>query len=223
MIKNILLSLIIFLKPAEISENNDSNYLVNHEKIYPLAPSGLKQSYYSSVIIFSATEDEILGSGSGNYFSLNREKFILTAAHVVNNSEKIFIGEKNTNIVEADITYIDEKSDIAILKPKEELLCTKAVRFKTKKRNYIGEEIYHTGHPDGETWHVSNGMLSSTQGSTIIGNTFAWPGSSGSVVFDKSGNVIGIISAIKISAPLGLPDMVEHIVLISNINNILMD
>ncbi len=221
MIKNILLSLIVFAKPADIEKDNDVNYTVNEEKMYPLAPSGLKRSYYSSVVVFSTSEEQVLGSGSGNYFSLKNEKFILTAAHVVLEGSNVYIGEKNTNIVEAEITYIDTENDIAILKTKEPLTSTKAVRFKTKKTNYIGETIYHTGHPDGETWHISRGMLSSTAGKTIIGNTFAWPGSSGSVVFDKSGNVIGIISAIKISAPMGIPDMVEHIVLISSINNIL--
>jgi S1-C subfamily serine protease len=218
MIKNIFLALVLFASPS--SHNNDEFYL-KEEKIYPLAASGLKRSYLSSVVVFSASEDEILGSGSGNYFSFKKERFILTAAHVVQDSEKIFIGERNTNIVEAEILFIDKDSDIAMLRTKESLTSTKAVRFQTKRQQYIGESIYHTGHPDGETWHVSKGMLSSTQGSTIIGNTFAWPGSSGSVVFDKSGNVIGVISAIKISSPLGLPDMVEHIVLISNINNIL--
>jgi len=223
MIKNILLSLIVFAKPASIEKDNDLNYTVNEEKMYPFAPSGLKRSYYSSVVIFSTSEEATLGSGSGNYFHLKGNMFILTAAHVVSGGSKVFIGEKDTNIVEAEVTYIDIENDIAILKPKEKLTCTKAVKFKTKNTNYIGEKIYHTGHPDGETWHISSGMLSSTAGTTIVGNTFAWPGSSGSVVFDKSGNVIGIISAIKISAPMGIPDMVEHIVLISNINNLLID
>ena len=38
MIKNILLSLIIFTKPTSIEKDNDLNYTVNEEKMYPFAP-----------------------------------------------------------------------------------------------------------------------------------------------------------------------------------------
>ena len=48
-------------------------------------------------------------------------------------------------------------------------------------------------------------------------NTFAWPGSSGSVLFDESGRVLGVISAIRVDGPFGIPDMIEHIVLGGNI------
>ena len=54
-------------------------------------------------------------------------------------------------------------------------------------------------------------------------NTFAWPGSSGSVVFDDTGRVVGVISSIRVDGPYGLPDMVEHIVLAGNIKTINQD
>ena len=41
------------------------------------------------------------------------------------------------------------------------------------------------------------------------------------LIFSKLSILISTFSAIKISAPMGIPDMVEHIVLISSINNIL--
>lgn len=224
MIKNILISLLLFAKPS----NNDGFYFSNNEssfenEIYPYAPKGLKQSYRSSVVVFSTDEEEILGSGSGNYFQYNGKRFIVTAAHVVDNSGNIYVGEKNIDVVKAKVVYIDKETDVAVLKTEEHLKGTKAIKFKQSKKTFIGEPTYHTGHPDGESWHLSDGIVTKIGYDFIILNTFAWPGSSGSVVFNSQGEAIGVISAIKISAPLGLPDMIEHIVIISNINNIDID
>ena len=221
MVKNLLISLLLFIKPAENTDHvlKDNNSAFEDE-IYPFAPRGLKQSYRSSVVVFSTNDEEVLGSGSGNYFRYKDKSFIVTAAHVIDNEGTIYIGEKNIEVVEATVAYIDKEKDIAIIFPNEKLKSTKAIKFKPSKKSYIGEPTYHTGHPDGESWHLSDGLVSKVGSNFLILNTFAWPGSSGSVVFNKSGEIIGIISAIKISSPMGIPDMIEHIVIISSINNI---
>lgn len=221
MVKNFLISLLLLIKPADHQAaevtNNQSAF---EDEIYPFAPKGLKQSYRSSVVVFSTKEEEILGSGSGNYFKYKDKNFIVTAAHVIDNEGTIYIGEKNIDVVKATVVYVDKEKDVAVIQPDEKLKSTKAIKFKPIKKVYIGESTYHTGHPDGESWHLSDGLVSKIGSDFLILNTFAWPGSSGSVVFNKSGEVIGTISAIKISSPMGVPDMIEHIVIISNINNL---
>lgn len=221
MVKNLLISLLLLIKPADNQTTEVSNNVSEFEdEIYPLAPKGLKQSYRSSVVVFSTKEEEILGSGSGNYFRYKNKSFIVTAAHVIDNEGTIYIGEKNIDVVKATIVYVDKERDIAIIQPNEKLKSTKAIRFKPSKKTYIGEPTYHTGHPDGESWHLSDGLVSKIGSDFSILNTFAWPGSSGSVVFNRAGDAIGIISAIKISSPMGIPDMIEHIVIVSNIGNL---
>ena len=221
MVKNLLISLLLLIKPADHQTaaiiDNTSEF---EDEIYPLAPKGLKESYRSSVVVFSTKEEEILGSGSGNYFRYKNKNFIVTAAHVIDNEGIIYVGEKNIDVVKATVIYVDKEMDIAIIQPNEKLKSTKAIRFKPNKKTYIGEPTYHTGHPDGESWHLSDGLVSKVGSSFLILNTFAWPGSSGSVVFNRAGDAIGVISAIKISSPMGFPDMIEHIVIISNINNL---
>ena len=81
----------------------------------------------------------------------------------------------------------------------------------------MGEKVYHCGHPAREGWHISEGLLTGTHNDVLMINTFAWPGSSGSVLFDESGRVLGVLSAIRVDAPFGLPSMIEHIVLAGNI------
>ena len=77
--------------------------------------------------------------------------------------------------------------------------------------------MFHCGHPAREGWHISEGLLTGTHNDVLLVNTFAWPGSSGSVIFDESGRVLGVLSAIRVGAPFGFPSLIEHIVLASNI------
>ena len=81
----------------------------------------------------------------------------------------------------------------------------------------MGEKTYHCGHPAREGWHLSEGLLTGTHTDTLMVNTFVWPGSSGSVLFDEGGRVLGVVTALRIDAPLGIPTMVEHLVLATNI------
>jgi S1-C subfamily serine protease len=157
------------------------------------------------------------GTGSGNYFKLGKHRFIITAAHVVDGQEEILIIEKGFAMTSATPIYVDTNSDIAILIPKERLKYTKAISFRRDINNQMGEKTYHCGHPAREAWHISEGLLTGTHNDVLLLNTFAWPGSSGSVVFDESGRVIGVISALRVGGPFGLPTMIEHIVLASNI------
>ena len=183
----------------------------------PYAPRGLKSAYLSSVVVQAWENGIPQGSGSGNYFKLGRDRFIITAAHVVDGNNEIMILERGYRLTPAKVVYSDKESDIAILIPVEKLRHTKALPFRRDISNQIGEKVYHCGHPAREGWHISEGLLTGTHTDTLLVNTFAWPGSSGSVIFDQSGRVLGVLSAIRVATPFGFPDMIEHIVLASNI------
>ena len=173
MVKNLLISLMLFANPSDSQHETEENTSSFEDELYPFAPKGLKQSYRSSVVVFSTSEEEVLGSGSGNYFRYKNKKFIVTAAHVVDNEGTIYIGEKNIDVVKANLVYIDKEKDIAIIQPEEKLKGTKAIRFSPSRKTYIGEKTYHTGHPDGESWHLSDGLVSKVGSDFLILNTFA--------------------------------------------------
>ncbi len=220
MIRGLLFLLMTCTPPANAHLNinlepeYDDSYTA---EVDPYSPRGLKVSYLSSVVVQALDDGLSLGSGSGNYFRLGKHRFIITAAHVVETSNEILIIEKGFNITEATVVYSDPHSDIAILMPKEKLKYTKPIRFRRDINNQMGEKIYHCGHPAQEGWHISEGILTGTHNDVLMLNTFAWPGSSGSVVFDETGRVIGVVSALRVGAPFGLPAMIEHIVMASNI------
>jgi S1-C subfamily serine protease len=220
MIKGLLFLILLCTPPAnahlniDLSPEYDDSYAAEMD---PYAPRGLKVAYSSSVIVQVFEEGVPLGTGSGNYFRLGKHRFIITASHVIEGEGEILIMEKGFVMTEATVVYADPYSDIAILIPKEKLKYTKAIPFRRDITNQIGEKVYHCGHPARESFHISEGLLTGTNNDTLLVNTFAWPGSSGSVLFDENGRVIGTLSAIRIDGPFGIPSMVEHIVLASNI------
>ena len=181
------------------------------------APRGLKLAYLSSVSVQIFDEGIAKGSGSGNYFRLGKHRFIITAAHVVDGHKEIMVLEKGYSQTTAKVVYLDVETDIAIIIPSKKLKYTKAIPFRRDISNQMGEKTYHCGHPAREGWHISEGLLTGTHGDVLMINTFAWPGSSGSVVFDEAGRVLGVLSAIRVDAPFGIPTLVEHIVLAANI------
>lgn len=198
----------------DLTPEYDDSYAAELE---PYAPRGLKVSYLSSVAIEISNDGGYDGSGSGNYFRLGKHRFILTAAHVVAEGTEILIIEKGYSTTPAKVIYIDPFSDLAVLVPNEPLRYTKALRFRRDINNQMGEKTYHCGHPAREGWHISEGLLTGTHQDTLMVNTFAWPGSSGSVLFDEGGRILGVLSAIRIDGPFHHAALVEHVVLAGNI------
>ena len=192
----------------------DDSYAAELE---PYAPRGLKVSYLSSVAIQVSDNNGYAGAGSGNYFRLGKHRFLLTAAHVVDGATEILIIEKGHHTTLAKVVYVDPYSDLAVLVPMERLRYTKAIRFRRDINNQMGEKIYHCGHPAREGWHISEGLLTGTHSDTLLVNSFAWPGASGSVLFSEDGRVLGVLSAIRVDGPFGIPALVEHLVLAGNI------
>jgi len=224
MIKTLLFFLVACTPPA--NAHFDIDLGINIEREYngsytadldPFAPRGLKNSYLSSVVVQILDQGMPIGSGSGNYFRLGKHRFIITAAHVVDEQEEILIIERGFSMVEAKVLYIDQISDIAILVPKEKLRHTKAIPFRRDINNQMGERVYHCGHPAMQGWHISEGILSGTRNDVLMINTFAWPGSSGSVLFDATGRVLGVLSSIRVDGPFGMPVLIDHIVMAGNI------
>jgi len=224
MIKTLLLFLLACTPPANAHLDLNLNIDLTPEfddrytaEIDPYAPRGLKVSYLSSVVVQILEKGSPSGSGSGNYFKMGKHRFVLTAAHVVDDKSEIILIEKSNAVTYAKVIYFDPIADIAILVPDSRLSHTKAIPFRRDIKNQMGEKTYHCGHPAQTGWHLSEGVLTGTYTETLMVNTFAWPGSSGSVLFDEGGRVLGILSAVRIDAPFGIPELIEHIVLVSNI------
>ena len=167
-------------------------------------------------------KDEIqLGHGSGNYFKSGKYKFILTAAHVVDHKYEIYIVD-GENLVPLVPLHIDRARDIAVLVPERELWEIEAQWFRVNRSNdLIGKTIYYAGFPQDLGKSLFKGFIAKDAKNKMLIQSFALPGSSGSVVFDFWGRAIGVLSAVSvgISSVNPFPELVETAVHIQKIQD----
>jgi S1-C subfamily serine protease len=158
-------------------------------------------------------DGETRGHASGNYFKHGRHKFIITAAHVVSSGE-IWI-EDGLEILKAETVWVDNDRDIAIIKPMGELFKTKPVKLRINSdRSKVGTIVRYAGYPSELGKMVLGGMVSQQNNHRVIVQSFALPGSSGSVIFDEKGRAVAVLSAVAVEMNpwVGIPEIEENIV-----------
>ena len=155
-------------------------------------------SIKSSVKIITLDESfELNGHGSGNYFKIGKHRFILTAAHLIKPNETLW-ADDTLEYVKLEILFVDYETDIAILVADKKLDSIKPINYKiNEKENPTGLTVVYSGYPGDANLSLFNGMVSSCSKKACTMQGFALPGSSGSVIFDNSGKVVGVLSAVK--------------------------
>lgn len=149
------------------------------------------------IAVFDSDFKEV-GHGSANYFKIGQHKFIMTAAHVVADPEFPAYVVRENIYIRLDTVYLDELNDIAILVPAKELKNIKPTDYRTNKElDITGLTVVHAGYPSDLGLSVFNGTVASCSLNSVMMQSFALPGSSGSIVFDNKGRVVGVLSALK--------------------------
>lgn len=174
--------------------------------------SRLDRSISSSVKLI-IKDGEMRGHGSGNYFKHGRHKFIITAAHVVDAGE-IWV-EDGLDIVKTEVLWTSERRDLAIIRVMGELNNVKPAKFKINyDDNKVGSIIRYAGYPSDLGKMVFQGTVAKEEGTSLVLQSFALPGSSGSVIFDEKGRAMAVLSAVSVQMNpwVGIPEMAENIV-----------
>ena len=166
------------------------------------------------------------GHGSGAYVKINGQYFIITAKHVVRDDWLFFIEGENKEAVVGQVIYRSEKKDIALIKiPK--LRSKKAANLKTTQQHdlRVGDEVVYSGFPSTYELLTSSGSVSGyeTWGESVLVQGWAWPGSSGSAVFNEDGNIIGLVVAVGRERYRTTPTLIETLVYIVTIDKEEMD
>jgi S1-C subfamily serine protease len=140
----------------------------------------------------------LISGGSG--FLIDGKGFIVTNAHVLKGNSAIVVNNAGDEF-NADIVFVDSKQDLAILKIKDEDFKTiKSLPYSiTKESADLGEEIFTLGFPKTDITYTQ-GYLSSNTG--LNGDTTSYqiqmnsnPGNSGGPVFNKKGELVGVLSS----------------------------
>ena len=175
--------------------NSEADYKTRYLKMYPIVSDKIVSS------------NNYLSSGTG--FIISNNGHLVTNHHIVLNANNISIQLKVENKFEeynAEVVMIDKENDLAILKVSDP-----NYSFNTKipfqiynEESPIGTSVFTLGYPMietmGETLKLSDGIISAQSG--YMANNSAYqvtvpinPGNSGGPLFDKKGNLVGIINA----------------------------
>ena len=135
----------------------------------------------------------------GTAFLIDGKGFLVTNAHVLDGSGAIVI-DKDGHEYNSTILSVDHKADLAILKiDDKEFTPIKNLPYSIRRlQPDLGEELFTLGYPRDEIVY-NMGYLSAKTGykgdtSSCQLSLTANPGNSGGPVFNKNGEIVGIIT-----------------------------
>ena len=145
--------------------------------------------------------------GSGTGFIIDKEGYILTNHHVVDNADVIKITLDNEKEFEAELIGSDSKTDIALLKIIKQTGDFTDFPYLTLGNSSdveVGEWVVAIGNPFGLDHTVTTGVVSAKARNIGAGPYDEYiqtdasinPGNSGGPLLNMSGDVIGINTAI---------------------------
>lgn len=145
----------------------------------------------------------VIIQGGGSSFLIDGKGYLVTNAHVLDGATSASVFNEDGKEYNAVIAYKNDEKDLAILKIEdEEFEPIKNLPYSIKKSNAdLGEEIYTIGFPNFPRTDVvyNIGYLSSAKG--YNGDTVSCQiqmnanhGNSGGPIFNKKGEIIGVLS-----------------------------
>lgn len=194
-------------KEVSIRENVRGGFYWNgiHLKNDTYGNSNGAEDYYFR----DGAERRFSPTGSGTCFAINEDGYVATCYHVVEGASRFRIrgiGNDFNKLYKARLVSTDKQKDLAILKIEDSSFkgfSDIPYRVSSKTAD-VGEEIFVLGYPlrtiMGNEIKLTDGLVSSLsgyQGDKITYQVTATvqSGNSGGPLFDKYGDVIGIVNA----------------------------
>ncbi len=151
------------------------------------------------------------GQSLGTGFVVDKEGYILTNAHVVDESGQrassvtvVFNkGGSETQRVKGELAGVDVGSDVAVIKVDPKIVDLKPLPLGDSDKVAVGEPVVAIGNPLGYDFSITSGIVSATGRSMQAANGQTIPngiqtdaainqGNSGGPLIDSQGKVIGI-------------------------------
>lgn len=165
-----------------------------------------KFSYNENSVVYieSNIGDKTYSSGSGIVYKTDEEyAYILTNYHVIENSTQINVYNSAKKMEIAKLYSYDDNYDIAVLKV-ENKINLKKVKLGNSDNINVGDEIYVLGTPITIDYieTLTKGIISNLDRKININNALisaiqidatVLEGNSGSALFNKKGEVIGLV------------------------------
>jgi TPR repeat protein/S1-C subfamily serine protease len=182
----------------------------------------------NTVSVITGRIPGITGPRTGSYGSgvvVSDSGDILTNAHVVNNCTRIRIQPSGIGV---KVVARDARNDLALLRA--ESLGLPPARLRTGRNVRLGDDIIAIGYPlkgvlsSGAV--VTSGIINAMTGLNDDTSAFqisatVQPGSSGGPIFDRSGNLVGIVRARLLSTAQNNPQNVNFGINLATVSSFL--
>lgn len=148
----------------------------------------------NSVVMIKTYDKKGTEISTGSGFCVADNNYIVTNYHVIEGANKIeIITDENKTYQINEIVIFNKNDDLAIIKGNFEL---KPLKIASSIKLKAGDTITAIGSPKGQLNTVSTGIISNADNEYEIRITAPIsPGSSGGVLLDKRGKVIGVTFA----------------------------
>ena len=167
------------------------------------------------------------GHGSGGIVQYRDMQLVLTAQHVADGriGQQYYVINGST-METAVLVYSDVAHDISVLYLREgNQLEGRGIRYSPRNEiSPIGTRITYSGHPSWHSLMTYRGYVAGVEhlpgrGPQLMLNTYGWFGSSGSVIYDTQGDIVGILWGVDIER---YPDLQvqENMIWVSPIQNL---
>jgi S1-C subfamily serine protease len=166
-----------------------------------------------------AVEEPSPQSGTGSGFFVSKMGHVITNAHVVQNCNKVTIGDNANKQVPAKIVNTDRSNDLALLQLSTLEMASAESKSLIQKLGIVvvplaskgllrsedvrlGEKVLVAGYPFSDfmsnTIKVTTGVVSATRGMGDDSGQFqldaaVQPGNSGGPIYDSGGNIVGVV------------------------------
>jgi S1-C subfamily serine protease len=173
------------------------------------APSAVFVTQKQVVVDYWAGTQAEVAAGSGSGFVWDKQGFVVTNFHVVQNARILTVTLQDQSVHEASVRGVDPRKDIAVIKidvPPEKLV---PIRLPTDKKLAleVGQKAIAIGNPFGLDHTLTVGVISAlgrsmegvggvTIRDMVQTDAAINPGNSGGPLLDSGGRLIGMNTAI---------------------------
>lgn len=154
------------------------------------------------------------GHGTGTYVEVGKHFVVLTAAHVVDDSEIYYITTQAKEKVVGQVIWVSKEKDMAAIKVPR-LNSRAAASLSKTGMLEVGQRLLYTGYPADYELLTSRATVSGRAPdfhNAILMQGFVWFGYSGSGAFDASGRLRAVVVAIGVESFRMKPQPLETLV-----------
>jgi S1-C subfamily serine protease len=200
----------------------ETGYHAENHKVVKTSTRLESKSRAATIKIMAATSTGT-AIGTAAAFKYKGHTIAITAAHVVGTPPYLVAALTDIQYEMAEVVYFDSDTDIAVLLLPE-LVGVKPMPLRAAREGSIriGQETVYSGFPNDHDLFTIRGYVSAFgRSGAFYLHSYAWPGASGSCVFDEYGRLMGVLTAIGVGRGLdGAPTAIEDVVYVTPIWNL---